>query len=584
MAQDSKTPRLDSQPSDERTHPKMRKVSGARAPANGTHHAPESGEPSKPEENTKPEENGPQVGGDSKPTPNPARRSLIAAVAAVILVAAVLWGVRYWRYARAHVSTNDAYVSGNLVNVSPIISGTLSRLLVDDGARVRKGQLLGRLEDSGPQAALRQARAASQAAQSQIPQAQSALVFQQAATRAAIQRAQAAVAAQQARTKGAQQQAALTTQTVANQVRQASAQVQQASALASQSSAQIEAARAAVRVQRQAVQTAARAAAAADQQIAVAQAAQTRAALDRARYAKLASQEAVTQQQYDQALATAQTADAQLQAAREQAAQAHSQVRQAQAGVAQTLAQQDGAQKAADAARRQIEVARAGLGLAQAGAGQVGIQQSNIVSSQGQGGEAQADLADAQAGQTQIALRRQQIATARAQAAQAAAALSNAQVTQDNTFLYAPTDGTVVKKAVNQGAALSPGQTVLTLTQGDYVYVSANFKETQLQHVRPGQPVEVEVDAFPGRLFKGRVHSINEATGASTSLLPPDNATGNFTKVVQRIPVRIELVAAPDAADKKYARAADIHALRQGMSVTATIDVSARDGKVGGSR
>lgn len=521
---------------------------------------------------------------DEKPAVSPARKRLIAVVAAVALVFAIVWGVRYWNYARAHVATDDAYVTGNLVNVSPVISGTLSQLLVDEGTRVRKGQLLGRLEDSGPQAALRQARAASQAAQSQIPQAQSALAFQQASTHAAIQRAQAALAAQQARTGGAQQQAALTAQTVASQVRQASAQVSQASAQAAQASAQVAAARAAVRVQRQAVQTAARAAAAADQQIAVAQAAQTRAALDRARYARLASQEAVTQQQYDQALATAQTADAQLRAAREQAAQAHSQVRQAQAGVAQTLAQLDGAQKAADAARGQIEVARAGLGLAQTGAGQVGIQQSNVVSSRGQGGEAQAELADAQAGQTQIALRRQQIATARAQAAQSAAALASAQVTYDDTFLYAPTDGTVVKKAVNQGAALSPGQSVLTLTQGDYVYVSANFKETQLQHVRPGQPVEVEVDAFPGRIFQGRVHSINEATGASTSLLPPDNATGNFTKVVQRIPVRIELVTASKNADKKYARAADIHALRQGMSVTATVDISARDGKGGGDR
>ena len=135
-------------------------------------------------------------------------------------------------------------------------------------------------------------------------------------------------------------------------------------------------------------------------------------------------------------------------------------------------------------------------------------------------------------------------------------------------------DGTVVKKASNVGASLSPGQTVVTMTQGDYVYVTANFKETQLRDVRPQQPAEVEVDSFPGRIFKGTVKSINEATGATQALLPPDNATGNFTKVVQRIPVRIELVPAKDTDDKKYARAADIQSLRQGMSVTATIDVS----------
>ena len=82
------------------------------------------------------------------------------------------------------------------------------------------------------------------------------------------------------------------------------------------------------------------------------------------------------------------------------------------------------------------------------------------------------------------------------------------------------------------------------------------------------------MDSFPGLVFKGHVKSINEATGATQALLPPDNATGNFTKVVQRIPVRIELDAAKNGDDKKFARSAEILALRQGMSVNATIDVS----------
>ena len=104
----------------------------------------------------------------------------------------------------------------------------------------------------------------------------------------------------------------------------------------------------------------------------------------------------------------------------------------------------------------------------------------------------------------------------------------------------------------------------MTITQGDYVYVTANFKETQLRDVKPGEEAEVEVDAFPNLTFKGKVGSINEATGATNALLPPDNATGNFTKVVQRIPVRIELVAAKDGDDKKYARAEDIRCAEAG--------------------
>jgi membrane fusion protein (multidrug efflux system) len=110
----------------------------------------------------------------------------------------------------------------------------------------------------------------------------------------------------------------------------------------------------------------------------------------------------------------------------------------------------------------------------------------------------------------------------------------------------------------------------VTLSKGNYVWVSANFKETQLAEVRPGEPAEVEVDGFPGKIFRGKVRAITAATGASTALLPPDNATGNFTKVVQRIPVRIEL--SPSDEGGNYANKDDIANLRQGMSVTATID------------
>src|SRR5439155_14742209 len=126
----------------------------------------------------------------------------------------------------------------------------------------------------------------------------------------------------------------------------------------------------------------------------------------------------------------------------------------------------------------------------------------------------------------------------------------------------------------NPGSALSPGQTILTMTSGDSVWVDANLKETQLTDVRQGQTAEVEVDSFPGREFNGRVESISRATGASTSLLPPDNASGNFTKVVQRIPVRIRLLPAEPKDEKHIAREEHIRNLRQGMSVVVTIDTA----------
>ena len=118
----------------------------------------------------------------------------------------------------------------------------------------------------------------------------------------------------------------------------------------------------------------------------------------------------------------------------------------------------------------------------------------------------------------------------------------------------------MVKHSANVGTAISPGQTVVTITRGNQIWVMANFKETQLDHVRPGEPAEIEVDAFAGQKFHGHVGSVLHATGSATTLLPPDNSTGNFTKVVQRVPVKI------------WIDSGNLDLLRQGMSVQVTID------------
>lgn len=516
-------------------------------------------------------------GDDKKDEKKPAglvRKLIIGAVIAALLIAGLIYGMSYYHYSQDHVSTDDAYVAGNLVNVSPIISGTLIQLLVDEGNVVKKGQPIGRLEDSGPRAAVEQAQASYRAALSQLPQAQQNLLYQQQATDAAIRKARAELGAQQAKTAGAQQQVVLSRNQVLNQVRQAESQVEQARQQAAQYDAQVQTARAAVNAQQQTVHTDQRAADAATATINGALATAAKTATDQQRYFQLVKQEAVTPQQYDAAVSASVNAQSQLDSARFSAAQARSQVNTARANVAQAQAQLRAAQRAADAFHQNVQVAQAGLGIARANLSQIGIQQANVINNLGQDSSAQADLSTAQAGQIQVAVRRDQINTFRAQAASSRAALANAQVTLGDTLIPSPADGTVVKKAVNVGASLSPGQTIVTITQGDYVYITANFKETQLRDVKPNESAEVEVDSFPGRIFKGHVQNINEATGATQALLPPDNATGNFTKVVQRIPVRIELDAAKDNADKKYARLDDIHNLRQGMSVVATIDVS----------
>ena len=130
------------------------------------------------------------------------------------------------------------------------------------------------------------------------------------------------------------------------------------------------------------------------------------------------------------------------------------------------------------------------------------------------------------------------------------------------TRIVAPTTGVVSKKSVEVGQLVQPGQPLMTVVPLNDVWVTANLKETETTHVVPGDTVTFSVDAYPGCHFGGRVESLSPATGARFSLLPPDNATGNFTKVVQRIPVRIRPVASIDCQGRE---------LRPGMSVVATI-------------
>ena len=128
------------------------------------------------------------------------------------------------------------------------------------------------------------------------------------------------------------------------------------------------------------------------------------------------------------------------------------------------------------------------------------------------------------------------------------------------TTIRAPVSGVLGNRAVEVGAYAQPGTRLAALVPLDSARVDANFKETQLARIRPGQRVELEVDAYPGRTFEGRVESIAPASGSQFSLLPPENATGNFTKIVQRVRVRIKVRQAEDAV------------LRPGMSVVVRVD------------
>ena len=222
--------------------------------------------------------------------------------------------------------------------------------------------------------------------------------------------------------------------------------------------------------------------------------------------------------------------DARITAARAEEEQAQSDLARMKALAAKQIIssqQLDAAQAAADAASANLQAVQR-----QAAAGNAGVT-------------------SAQAGV--------RVAEARTEAAQAA--LDDARLQLSYTVITAPVSGTVSKKIVELGQLLQPGQTLMSIVADTGTWITANFKETQLANMRVGQPVEIDLDAYPGCTAEGKVQSLSAATGARFALLPPDNATGNFTKVVQRVPVRIVVTKGCGTA----------RPLRQGLSVVAHV-------------
>src|SRR6185369_15260069 len=210
------------------------------------------------------------------------------------------------------------------------------------------------------------------------------------------------------------------------------------------------------------------------------------------------------------------------------------------------------AQKAAvDSARSQVAEAEAGLRVAE----------SKLAQARAGEQQAHAEMQTAQTGPSQVAATRARASAAEARVQQFRAALAQAELNLQYTTVKAPVRGIVSKKGINVGQVVQAGQPLLAIVQIDDVWVTANYKETQLKAMRPGQRAVISVDAYGGREYKGKVDSIAGATGARFSLLPPENATGNFVKVVQRVPVKIVLEPGQDPE----------HLLRPGMSVTPTV-------------
>lgn len=165
---------------------------------------------------------------------------------------------------------------------------------------------------------------------------------------------------------------------------------------------------------------------------------------------------------------------------------------------------------------------------------------------------------------TQVEVLKAAQQSAEAEFAHAKAMLDRAQLNVSYTELKAPFDGVVGRRSVRKGAFVKPGELLMAVVPNDHVYVTANFREVQLGHMHPGQAVDITVDSFPDKKLSGTVDSIAPATGVTFATIAPDNATGNFTKVVQRLPVKI-LLNTDQALTTQ---------LRVGMSVEAKVDIS----------
>ncbi|MFP5040430.1 HlyD family secretion protein [Parasediminibacterium sp. JCM 36343] len=356
-------------------------------------------------------------------TEAPKKSSKTFVIVLILLVVVGGWfGISKYTYAQHHVETDDAQVEANISPVIPRISGYVTKVLVKDNQRVKKGDTLLVLDDRELKIKVEQAKSALATAQANIGAAEAS-------------------------------------------VSTANANTTSSRASVGTIDAQIETAKVNV----------------------------WRTTQDYDRYANLIKDHTITQQQYEQQLAAKQTAERQLQVLVEQRKQA--------------------------------------------------LSQTEAVATQSHGSTQQVSIANAAIKQRQVDV-------------------EDAQLQLSYTVVTAPANGMVSKVNVEAGQYLNAGQSLFSVVLNNDVWIVANFKETQFEKMRVGQKVEIQIDAFPGHKFEAQLSSFAAATGARFALLPPDNSSGNFVKVVQRLPIKIEFKETSDTLIKQ---------LRAGMN--ATVDV-----------
>ncbi len=394
----------------------------------------------------------------------------------LLVVASIIGGTIWWQYMSSHESTDDAYVDGNITQISSRISGNVSKVLVEDNQHVKAGQLLILLDPRDYDIKIAQAKAALEKTERQA-QADTADV-------------------------------AVTNSTAGAQSDTASSEISHANASISSAKSLIDNSHAALGIELA--------------KLSSLQAQKQQYQIDLKRYESLATQGAISKQQYDQAKTQYDVAVSQIAAENEAIQQARANVTKAEADLQQSYSD--------------LTKTKASLKTAEAA-----HEQTNV----------KTYLSD----------------VSKATVDQAKADLQNALLQRSYTQIVAPVSGRVGKKAVHPGEQIQLGQSLFTIIPEDS-WLTANFKETQIGGMSPGEAVDITLDAFPGKHFAGQIDSIAPASGAKFALMPAENATGNFTKIVQRLPVKIVF-------DKKSV--ADYKQLiAPGLSAQVTVSVTGR--------
>ena len=437
----------------------------------------------------------------SPPPVKPARRPWVWALLSVAAVVAIGVSVAYYVYSLSYESTDDAFIDGHIIPVSARAAGHVVKVYVTDNQWVKEGDLLAELDPRDYKARLAAAEAALVAARAGRKSRSIGVDVTEITSSAGVGEASAAVEG----AKAAVETARAAVATARSQQAQAQAQVAAVQAGLKQAQADLLAA----------------------------EARQQRAGAFLKRIQALVPEHAASQDSLDEAVAADRVAKADVGAVRERIIAQEAAVRQAKAAVT-----------AAESGVRQAESGVAARLAAQ--------------------GSAEAQFAGSKSAPKQVAQGRSQTDMAEAEVVRAEAEVEQARLNLSYTKIYAPISGHVTRKSVEIGTHVQIGQPLLALVDPD-LWVVANFKETQLAKMRPGQPVTVTVDAHPGVSFAAHVDSVQRGSGARFSLLPPENATGNYVKVVQRVPVKIVF---------DDPRQIEQYGLGPGMSAVPTVKVN----------